>query len=269
MLKEEILKTIKSTKSRLVFAIMVIIAAASSIYVLICKLRYPEMSNHPVYETIISAGDYTYEFACLYVWFMPIFLTVAYCEKYVNEIKCGMTSIYYTRASKKQHFFAKIANSFIYPVAVNFIANIINFLMSGIILHGNKGIAGLEYWSVEEFSTIDDGISGKMVYYFVQHPYFAYFVHLLSFMFVCGLIGIMCQCLCFIFRDNRIAYILSFAIWMVMYATPQLSLNEIIQPFLPEFEFYYSILSLVYYLVFVFLLCVAAYFRTVRRKDEI
>ena len=269
MLKEEILKTIKSTKSRLVFAIMVIIAAASSFYVLICKLKYPEMSSHPVYETIIGVGDFTYEFSCLYTWFMPIFITIGYCEKYVNEMKCGMTSIYYTRTSKKQLFFAKIANSFIYPAVVNFIANIINFLMSGIILHGNKGFGGLEYWTVNELSNADDEISGKMVYYCVHHPYFTYFVYLLSFMFVCGLIGIMCQCLCFIFRDNRIAYILSFAIWMVMYATPQLSLGEIIQPFLPEFEFYYSILSLVYYLVFVFLLCVAAYFRTVRRKDEI
>lgn len=216
--------------------------------------------NHPTIVSLLANGTWT-QYRNIYIWFMPVFLILAYCEKYITERKKGIVNVYLSKTNKKKFFFSKILSSFIISAVFSGVPLLINLGMNIVLMHNGTGFLGLEEYSKEEL--------GEYLYNSMQHPYSSWFLYFISFILVMGLLGTMCEAFCFIFRDSKLAYIVSLALWMINFATPAICINDAIQPLQPESTIENALFGYMYYLPMVFIPIIIAYISIVVKKDEL
>lgn len=257
MLTAEITKTFKSAKSIIVFIIMNFLGVAASLE---AAFRGATTGNHPTMVSLLANGTWT-QYRNIYIWFMPVFLILAYCEKYITERKKGIVNVYLSKTNKKKFFFSKILSSFIISAIFSGVPLLINLGMNIVLMHNGTGFLGLEEYSKEAL--------GEYLYNSMQHPYLSWFLYFISFVLVMGLLGTMCEAFCFIFRDSKLAYIVSLALWMINFATPAICINDAIQPLQPESTIENALIGYMYYLPMVFIPIIIAYISIVVKKDEL
>lgn len=265
MIKSEFIKFFKSKKAWIVFVILIIIAVADSFLAIFVESK-PEYidsfygQNNPAYFSLI-AGCHFYSLIRIFLYMMPIFLMLAYCDTYVKERKCGVTLMQCTKQGRKKYFLNKTAVAFLLPFILVGIPNLVNILINTIFLHGGTNFAGLQTWTREDM--------GEVMFFSINHPYTTYFIFLLMNLIVYGLLSVMCQSLCFIFKDNRIVYLLSLTIWIGLYfSSRRIGIAYVLQPFvcIRLSPIIYSFLA---FLPAAFIPMAIAYYCVVKKKDEI
>lgn len=265
MIKSEFIKFFKSKKTWIVFAIILILAIADSVLAIFVesKPEYIDPSygqNNPAYFSLISGG-YFYSLSIVYFYMMPIFLMIAYCDNYVRERKQGVTLLQYTKQGRKKYFFSKITVAFLFPVIICGVPNLINLFINTVFLYGGTNFSGLQTYTESEI--------GGLMFWSINHPYTTYFIFLLMNLIVCGLLSIMCQSLCFIFKDNKIVYLLSLVMWIGIYfSSRQIGISYVLQPFLCV-RLSPIIYSFIAFLPSALIPLAISYYRVVNKKDEI
>ena len=263
MFSYEINKFLKSKKSIYVFVILMVLGIVASVIAVLCSNDMPDCDYHPAYVSLLSGGDgNVLSIRSIFTWSMPMFLIFGYCGKSINERKHNTNNIYLTKSSRKNYFFSKIGASFFTAVIYSFFPHIINLLINMIFLHNGTFFCGLE-----SFRPMID-TKNEYLLSCVEHPYSAYTLYLLSSLFVVGLLGIMCQSICFIFKDNKWSYLSSVAIWNLYFASGKTTVNAALQPFC-NYTVGRGLRSLAMFIPSVLLCFVVAYVLTVVKKDEI
>lgn len=265
MIKEEFAKIFKSNKSRAIFIIMTGIAVIASVDVLVNYFAHSSeisVKSNAAYAAMLSYGTTVIPYYDIFEWILPIYFMLAYCDKYAIERKKGMHYIYLTKAGRKKLFFSKILTSFLVPYIFCGIPYLLNIGILSIFLHDGTFFGGAELWDIET--------TGEFLYNCMHHPYLAYFGYLFSALFVFGLLSVMCQSLCILFNDNKIAYIISFSVWLGLYYTFDfLGVNEAIQPFVYGYTPQGAIFAILKFLPAVLIPLILAYVRIMVKKDEI
>lgn len=266
MIKQEFSKIFKSAKSRVIFIIMNSIAVISAVDVLIDYFRHSAeiggIKNNAAHAAMLSAGVTVIPYYEIFEWILPIYFMLAYCDKYVAERKKGMHYIYLSKTGRKKLFFSKILTSFLVPYVFCGIPYLLNLGILSVFLHDGTFFGGMESWDIET--------AGEFLYNCIRHPYVTYFCYLLSALFVFGLLCVMCQSLCILFNDNKMAYIISFSVWLGIYYTFDLLIvNEAIQPFVFGYTPQGAVLSILKFLPAVVIPLALAYIRITVKKDEI
>lgn len=190
---------------------------------------------------------------------LPITLMLLYCDKYQAEKDLGAMNIYITKSSRKKFFNTKIISAFIIPSLSCGVPLIVNLLICVAFLYGNTSFLGLEEYAVDNI--------GMFLISCLRHPYIAWAGYCLVAMIVFGLLGVMCQSMCMIFNDNRIAYVVTFAIWITFFCF-EYNIPKIIQPY-TEYGIRDGLTSLAVFLPFVLLPLSISYIQMVILKDEV
>lgn len=265
MIKSEFLKFFKSKKAWIVFIIILILAIADSFLAIFVESK-PEYidsiygQNNPAYFSFIS-GCHFYSLLKIFLYMMPVFLMLAYCDTYVRDKKSGISLLQSTKQGRKKYFFSKITVAFLFPFILVGIPNLINILINTIFLYGGTNFGGIQTWTREDM--------GEVFFFSINHPYTTYFIFLLMNLIVFGLLSVMCQSLCFIFNDNRIVYLLSLAIWIGLYFSSRIiGIGYVVQPFVC-LRLSPIIFSFLAFLPSAFIPMAIAYFCVVKKKDEI
>lgn len=265
MIKQEFSKIFKSVKSRVIFIIMNSIAFISAADVLINYFRYSKdigTKSNATNAALLSSGTTVIPYYEVFQWILPIYFILAYCDKYVAERKQGMHYIYLTKAGRKKMFFSKISTSFFMSYIYCGIPLLLNLGILSVFLHDGHFFSGAELWNIET--------AGEFLYNCMHHPYLAYFGYLFCALFVFGLLSVMCQSLCILFNDNKMAYIISFSVWLGLYYTFDfLGINEAIQPFVYGYTPQGAIFAILKFLPAVLIPLILAYVRIMVKKDEV
>lgn len=263
MIIQECLKFLKSTKSKIVCFIVFLLSLAHTIDAVFFQNIYGEANNHyhPVYACFINGSSSLLMFKSIFIWLMPAFLTISYCDKYIRERKNGVTNLYFTKTQRKNFFLSKTTTAFIVPFFMCGIPHLFSLIVSIIFLNGNNGFADMQSWSVEE--------AGSFLYACINHPYLTYFIYLISSLIIFGLLGVICQGLIFIFEDSRLALIIALAIWLGIYlSNGYTNINYAMQPFNDGELLGFAVAYLSYLPMFV-IITILAYKKVVVKKDEI
>ena len=260
MIKEELIKNFKSTKFKVVLAFLLVLAVIESIDAIYYVHTGFYGDAHPAFVSLL-ANNNNVHYGSIFIWLMPIFLTLSYCDKYNIERKKGINSIYLSKLSRKRIYFSRLAAAFINAVCITAVPLIINLFINMIFMHGNIGCFGQEDWTLE--------MAGPFYYYSSQYPYIAWLVFDFMAVIIFGFLGILCQGLCIALKDNRFAYIVCFAIWMVYFSGGNLYLYYIIGPFGDEFNLSMFFEAWAQLLIVVFIGAALGYFVSVVKKDEI
>ncbi len=261
MINQEFTKLIKSKKSvfiMLYFWIAVIVKNITDINM------SKSSSIHPMGSTLLADLKDIYIPFVMIFWLLPLLLILLYADKYVIERKTGALNIYLVKMSRKKYFYKKILCSFVFSIAVTAAPLMGDFLLSCIINHGKSGFGGLEYIAQAHLT---GHVSGPFLAYSINHPYIAYFMYFFGALALAGVCGIFCQSVCFIFNNNKIASILTFAVWMALYST-KYDISMIIQPF-TEYDYFYGTIAFLEVFAVMSAALIGAYIKFVRKKDAI
>ena len=261
-MKSEFIKYIKSKKFILVFIVLMILSIVQSVdtfyYTRITDFYHSDAN--PAFISILSNNN-NIKYACILFWLMPIYLMLAYCDKYNIERKRGIHNVYLTKMSRKKHFFVKMGISFINPFIVVGIPVLFNLLTNISFLYGGNSFFGFEIYTREELELY--------AYYPMQHPYISYLLYFLSFLVIGGILSCVCQSICIITRDNKISYVLCLVFWMLYFTDSSFSVAVAIQPFTFESPLNLCIRSAIYFCVPAIIIIIIAYIISMGRKDEI
>ncbi len=259
MVKQELYKTVFSKKSKIIFAVLLLIAISDNFIGISQAGPYGYYYNiHPAFVSLLSgqAGLVCY---ALYFWIMPISLMLLYCDRSVNENKIGIYQIYLTKSSRKKLFFSKIGTSFVLPFFYCGIPLLVNLVVYSIFLHNGTSFFGMEKFDVEEI--------GTFWFNSIHHPYITWFIYFFFALLMFGLLGILCQCISLITKDTKTSYIVSFAIWIIFFCSDY-NIPMIIQPY-TEYDLVYGFKTFVCFFPFLIVSFTAAYVQMVVKKDEI
>ncbi len=265
MIKSELMKIFKSSKFKIVLLILIAIAVIDSCLAIFIESKPENISeifgqHNPVFFSLLC-GAHNYNLLTIFLFPMPIYLMLSYNAQYVKELKNGVSLLYNTKLGRKKFFISKIATSFIFPFILCGVPHLINIAINSIFLHGGTNFGGMQLWSEKDL--------GAHWYFCVHHPYTTYFIFLLINLIIFGLLAVMCQSLCFIFKDNKLVYVLSLTIWIGLYFSNRIfGISFALQPFV-SIEFKPVIVSFLAFLPAAFITMIIACFCVVKKKDEI
>lgn len=259
MIKQEFFKILKSPKSLLTYILICAISIGDSVYAILNSGESGMFGNsHPVMVSLFSAQT-TVITRIAFFWVMPVYLMLFYADKYAVEKSCKMTNVYFVKTERRKYFLGKTGCAFFSVFTMFAIPFLINFAINCIFLHGNTSFFDMENWQASERSGLLN-IS-------LAHPYLTYLCYILSALVIYGMLCIMCQSIAMIFGDNRVAYVLSFAIWMMFYSSRGLTINHALQPFCEGVELSSAISAFSLFGVTVFAFTAAAYIKTVIKNE--
>ena len=259
-MKSEFIKYIKSKKFLVVFIVLMILSIVQSVDTFYYTKIIPFYGNNPPFISILCNNN-NIKYTSILTWLMPIYLILAFCDKYNIEKKRGLHNLYLTRITRKKHFFVKMGISFINPFIVAGIPVLFNLLVNTSFLYGGNGFEGMEHFSREDMS--------NYLYICLHHPYITYLLYVLSFLVICGILSCVCQSICIITRDNKISYVLCLAFWMLYFTDYRFSVAPSIQPLVYEYLFIDAVRGAVCFCVPAIIIIITAYIISMGRKDEI
>ncbi len=266
MIKSEFYKIRKSIKVKIVFLIIMIIvvcqAVDSIVYADFCLEQGGDYLN-PMFMSLLSNNN-TFSYTRIFLWFMPIFIVLSYTSNYYIEKKNGIANIYYTKVSRRKYYFNKIFASFLYSFLLSLIPLIINLIINNIFIEHYDG--GYNYFALETYTAEE---MGEYCYYSIRHPFVAYAAYMFSASFIIGMLGVLCQSICMILKDNKLSYIITFAIWMMYFTTIKYGVNDGVIPFGFGTSVLSQVLSVLNFVPPVVIGLIVSYIMCVVKKDEI
>lgn len=259
MIREELIKTFKSSRSKFLFIYLLAVAIGDNICGILQTGELGGYPNaHPAFISLLS-GQSAIVFYALFVWILPITLILLYCSRYNQERKSNMDYIYLTKVGRKSYFCSKMISSFILPVIYCGIPLLLNLFIYMLFLNGGTSFCDLESMSADDL--------GSYLYYCVNHPYIAWFGYFFAALIMFGLAGILSQSIAIIAKDNRITLAFSFALWIAFFSF-KYDITMIIQPY-TEYGIDYALKTLVLFIPIVIVSIISAYISAVVKKDEI
>jgi len=105
-MKSEFIKYIKSKKFLVVFIVLMILSIVQSVDTFYYTKIIPFYGNNPPFISILCNNN-NIKYTSILTWLMPIYLILAFCDKYNIEKKRGLHNLYLTRITRKKHFFVK------------------------------------------------------------------------------------------------------------------------------------------------------------------
>lgn len=263
MIKSELLKMTKSYKFRVIFVIVMIFMLAEAIDAVIMSGPEPGKfygNASPPFIAFLSDNTLI-KYGMFFEWLMPVFLIIAYCDKYASETRCNAINVYLTRSSRKKYFLSKIITAFISPTVIFLIPLLINLAILIVFQYGGNEMFGAEQWTVEE-------IGGEWNYYCYHHPYFTYFLYMLFALIIYGLLAVFCQSVIIVLKDTKSSLIICFAVWMINHCFVY-TIGTLTLPFDSDNPLPYSLITLPVFLPIVIIPLIIAYIVMVVNKDEV
>lgn len=222
------------------------------------KWEYASVEDilHPAEAAFLSATTIGHIAQMLYLWFLPVYLLLMYCDKAIAETKSGYFNVLILKVGKKKVLRTKYKFAFLLGFLTTFSSLMINYIAT-IILFGGGKEQGLEV------SSYPDHIIFTLS---MQHPYTSYFIYILVVAVLAGGCAMICMGLSFMIYQYRYLYLASFLIWYLQIIAP-CSLDYVMQPFI-EYDIEYMIPAI---LVFMMIWCSVVLIGYVYRmkKDEL
>lgn len=261
MVNAEINKIIKSLKVKLSFVVLILIAIIQSIDAII-NSGFERLygNSNPAFISLLS-NNTNIKYTLIYLWIIPIILILSFANNYNLEKKIGMKNIFLVKIKRNQYFSSKILISFIYSFFICLIPLVINLIINYVFLHGGNSFFSLESYSSNEI--------GEYLYYCIRHPIITYIGYMISTSFTVGLLGVFCQCVCIIADDNKLPYIIVFAVWILYFSNTSLAIGDAFVPFCIEYSLKSGLESILAFIPMVIIGIVLSYIFCVVKKDEI
>ncbi len=258
MIKEEFSKVLSSNRSKAIFAYLMLVALLDNIFgIYYSKKGIGYINPHPTFMSLLS-GKAGITFYAMFVWILSITLMILYCDKYAQEKNGGIKSIYILKTSRNKLFWSKMLVSFLLPILFCGIPLATNLLIDIIFLNGGTSFSDLEMYTVEEV--------GSFLVFCVHNPYVAWLGYYLASALIFGLLGVMCQSFSMVIEDVRVAYVITFAIWISFFCF-RFNIPKIIQPY-TEYGPTDALQSFCVFIPFVMIPLGYAFYCQVIKKDE-
>lgn len=265
MLKSELYRIFKSTRGRVVSMIFILLPFMDVIlnwyedftgYEGYEYLIYEDLS-HPAFASFLSGSSRGHVAQILLIWILPIYLLIAYSDSGITDFKTGFKNFDFLRTGKKNYFISKLSASFVFPSLLTFFSLIINFIVCNIIFHGGNSFNRME---------TDMDSNGFLFKITFNNPIISYFVYILVFSFISGLVGVFALSVSLISRNSFIAYPIAFFVWFLQIAS-KYSITYTIQPFI-EYGIKYFLIGLFDCILITFVSLLILYFVRIK-KDEV
>lgn len=253
-----ILKSVKTKVAFLTFLLISLIQCMDSVYFSGFERGYGDVN--PAFISLLSNNN-TVQYLLVFLWLMPILLVLSFTNNCNIEKKTGIRNIYISKSSRKSYWVSKIIVSFVYSFAICCIPLVVNVLINILFLYEGNYFFMLE--------TYPEDVIGEYVYFSVRHPYLVYSGYILSTSLVIGLLGVFCQSVCFIVNDEKLSYIIVFAIWILYFSDTRFAIGDAFVPFRVESSIQSGLSSIYSFLPTVVVSSVISYFVTVVKKDEL
>jgi hypothetical protein len=211
---------------------------------------------HPSMASFLSGHSMGHITQMLYIWMLPLYLLITYCDYYIQEKKVGYNIMLLSRISKRDLIKSKMIISFFVPFLISFISVSLNFVLANIIFKGGVYFSGLERF-------VARGIN--ILHISIQHPIITYIIYILVFSLITGGCGIICTGICLLFPKYKVTYPIVFFIWIIQIAMPY-SLTYAMQPFI-EYGLDYIIPALLIFLIIVLIVSVSGFIFKVKNDE--
>ena len=251
----------KSLKSKITLLTLCIIALIQCIDA-IANSGFEKLygNPNPAFISLLS-NNTNIHYTLIFLWIMPVLLILSFANNCNNERKIGLKNIYCIKVKRHTYWGSKIIVSFLYSFVICIIPLMINLLLNHIFLHGGN------YFFMME--TYPEDVIGEYIFFSIRHPYLIYFGYILSTSLVIGLLGVFCQSVCFIVNDEKLPYIIVFAIWILYFSDTRFAIGDAFVPFRVESSLQSGLSSICSFLPTVVVSSVISYIVTVIKKDEI
>lgn len=261
MIKTNIFYIFKSLKVKITLLTLCVIALIQCIDAIVNSGFEKLYGNpNPAFISLLS-NNTNIHYTLIFLWIMPILLILSFANNCNTEKKTGLKNIYYIKSKRNAYWGSKIVVSFLYSFIVCIIPLIINLLLNYLFLHGG------DYFFMME--TYPEEVIGEYVYFSIRHPYLVYIGYILSTSLVVGLLGVFCQSVCLIVNDDKLPYIIVFAIWILYFSDTQFAIGDAFVPFRVEGTIRSCLMSIGGFLPTVIISLVISYVVAVVKKDEI
>lgn len=200
----------------------------------------------PSIASFLTGSNQGHIMQMLFAWILPMYIMLIYGQFYIEERKCGYNSIIFTKMNRVKIIKTKFLTAFLVPFTISLISLFFNFICAQLFFHGGENFNGLE--SLADVS--------KFSMFVFSHPNFAYVGYIIVFAMITGAYGVVCTGISFLFPDYKIAYAVTFIVWIVQIIY-HYSLTYAMQPFI-EYGPEYFIPSLAIYAFIVVVVIVMA-----------
>lgn len=265
MLKRELELVLKNKKTKIILLFLFLLTMADLGLAwwqcfglwLPVKLTKPTMIWHPAIGAFLSASTEGHITQMLYLWILPLYFLILYCDLPLLECQKGYHNILYTKTQKKQYLKIRLGSSFAFCFVIVFATLVINYILAIILFWGGKNFRG---------NSITDYPDHIIYTISMKNPYIIYMVYIIVAAIIAGGCGMVCMSLSFVMKQYKYLYLLCFLLWYLQIIAPN-SLTYVIQPFI-EYDIDYILPAAVVFLVIWWGIVIFSYRYRVR-KDEI
>lgn len=265
MLKRELELVLKNRKTKIIVPFLFLLTMADLGLAwwqcfglwLPVKLTKPAMIWHPAIGAFLSASTEGHITQMLYLWILPLYFLILYCDLPLLEYQKGYHNILYTKTQKKKYLKIRLGCSFVFSFVIVFGMLLINYIGAIILFRGGENFRG---------NSIADYPDHLIYTTSMKNPYIAYMGYIIVAAITAGGCGMVCMGLAFVMKQYKYLYLLCFLLWYLQIIAPN-SLTYMIQPFI-EYDIDYILPTAVVFLIIWWGTVIFSYQYRVR-KDEI
>ncbi|MCC8192119.1 MAG: hypothetical protein LIO41_03655 [Ruminococcus sp.] len=262
MLRSELERVFKSTKSRLVIAFLFLMPFIDFVQHIYGDIYlYGEYNScyfsHPVYAAFLSGSSMGNFTQILLFWILPIYFMLLYSDSFITDKKTGYFSCLSARAGRKTYFKTKFLLSFALPFIIVLSTLVINLIMCILLFHGGTMFGGIEDYI--------DSMEGWTAFG-INHQYIYYSVYMITVSFICGVCGALGLCCSILFESHLKAYPCAFFIWFVQILFDH-GIGNTVQPY-TEYGITYFFSGLLIFLLIFVVVFVITYFVRIKCDEE-
>lgn len=260
MIKSEIDRIFKSTKGRIIVALLFLLPLIDfmqHIYDDIILFGSYNPDNHPVFTSFLSGSSIGHFTQILLSFILPLYFLILYNDSYITDIKSGYFNCLISRTGRKRYYLTKFKISFFVPSLLMFLSLILNLLLCLIVFHPGNAFGGMENFYTDMDNWFIFGYN---------HPYLYYFIYIISYCLICGLCSILGLCCSILFKNHFVTYPVTFFIWIIQAIIP-FGIGSALQPF-TEYGLKYFIIGFALFIFSVLIVFIITYFLRLT-KDEI
>lgn len=213
---------------------------------------------HPTYAAFLSGSTEGHVGQMIIIWILPLYIMIIIGDSYIQEKRVGFIYFKLQRAQKRRILLTDIKLTFAATCIMFAIVLLLNLLLSYLIFHGGK-----DFYDLQDYVQY----MGKFNAYQFGHPYLTYFLYILFFSGIAGVLAVTCKCITWIVPKYGISYMISFFMWIVLSFGPY-SFIDSIQPFAGETVYKNFIVSVCLF-VFVNLTIIVFAYRKRMVQDDI
>jgi len=177
---------------------------------------------HPAKAAFLAGSSTAHISQMLLIWILPFYILIIYSDSNIAEKNIGYSNIMFTKISRIKIMKTKYLLSFIIPFILMFVSLNINFIFSIILFKNGESFMGMEKYLSSEDTLLRMSL---------DNPYITYYVYIIVFCSITGLLGLICTANSFIFPNYKITYAISFFSWIILIMVKD-SITFLFQPFI-------------------------------------